>query len=121
MPLNLMDIKKEAENRIAGGRLVDGLKVFRLVLEGAPLDFNLRMEIADILAAANMDKLAAQIYRAIADHDVKSGSPLRGLVAIKQIEAMGSEVGPLLDALVQKYAAGSPSLGRGVKLAPVDY
>ena len=121
MPRNLMDIKKEAESRISGGRLVDGLKVFRLVLEGAPLDFNLRMEIADILTAANKDILAAQIYQAIADHDVKSGSPLRGLVAIKQIEAMGSEVGPLLDALVQKYAAGSPSLGRGVKLAPVDY
>jgi cAMP-dependent protein kinase regulator len=121
MPRTLLDLKVEAENRIAAGKAIDALKVFRLVLEGAPLDFNLRLEIADALVRADQDRLAGTVYSAIADHDIKSGSPLRAIVAIKLLEMMSATTGPLTDALIKKYAAGSQVLGRSVKLAPADY
>jgi len=121
MPRTLLDLKEEAERRLAAGKVVEALKVFRLVLEAAPLDFNLRLEIADALVAAKAVRLAAPIYNAIADHDVKSGSPLRAIVAIKLLKKLGATVDPLIGGLVAKYAAGSTVLGRSVKLAPADY
>ncbi|MBW2276409.1 MAG: cyclic nucleotide-binding domain-containing protein [Deltaproteobacteria bacterium] len=121
MPRTLLDLKEQAEQRFAAGKVTESLKIFRLVLEGAPLDFNLRLEIADALVGANQDRLAGTVYSAIADHDIKSGSPLRAIVAIKLLEMMGATIAPLIDSLIKKYAAGSEVLGRSVKLAPADY
>lgn len=121
MPRTLMDLKVEAEKRLAEGRLVDALKVFRLVLEGAPLDFDLRMLIADILVGARKERMAASIYAAVADHDIRSGNPLRAIVATKQLQQLGMTVDPSIEALVKKYSAGSESLGRSVRPAPADY
>jgi CRP-like cAMP-binding protein len=121
MPRTLLDLKIEAEKRLAAGKVTAALKVYRLVLEGAPLDFNLRLKIADVLVRANEDRLAGSVYSSIADHDIKSGSPLRAIVAIKLLEMMGAEAAPLKAALVAKYGAGSQVLGRSIKLAPADY
>jgi len=121
MPRTLLDLKREGDRRRSQGRIVGALKVYRLVLEAAPLDFDLRMEIADVLASANEDRLAATIYSTVADHDIKAGHPLRAIVAIKQLEAMGMTVDPLVSSPVKRYSAGSPGLGRGMKLAAEDY
>ncbi len=121
MPRTLLDLRNEAERRRAAGRPLEALKVYRLVLEALPLDFDLRVTAADLLAELNADELAAAVYEAIAGHDIKAGNPLRAIVAIKQLEAMSVPVEPLLDALVEYYSVGSPRLGRGVRLAPTDY
>jgi CRP-like cAMP-binding protein len=121
MPRTLLDLKQAAEQRLAAGRVVDALKVYRLVLEALPLDFNLRLEIGDALSRGNADRQACAIWQAVADHDIKSGSPLRAMVAIKLLEAAGLLVEPLIDALTATYAAGSPKLGRGLRPAPGDY
>ena len=121
MPRTLLDLKGEAQVRLERGEIIPALKVFRLVMEGAPLDFDLRLEIADILAKAGKDDLAGLVYHAVAKHDLRSGTPLRALVAIKQLDAMSVQVGPLLEAMVRSYCAGSKILGRGVKPAPSDY
>jgi CRP-like cAMP-binding protein len=120
MPQTLLDLKTEARRRRAAGNLVGALKVYRLVLEGAPLDFDLRFEIADALLAAKEPSLAAPIYFAVAQHDLKSGNPLRALVAIKQLEGMRAATAPLVAACADKYGAGSQALGRSVKPAPSD-
>ena len=120
MPQTLLDLKNEARRRLAAGNLVGALKVYRLVLEGAPLDFDLRFEIADALLAATEPGLAAPIYFAVAQHDLKSGNPLRALVAIKQLEGLKLATGPLVEACAERYAAGSLALGRSVKPAPSD-
>lgn len=121
MPRTLQEIKEEAERRLAAGQLIDALKVYRLVLEGAPLDFNLRLEIADVLHAAKASKLAASIYQAVAEHEIRSGHPLQAMVAIKLLAEQRIEVGPMVDRLVGKYCAESAVLGRGVRPAPADY
>jgi CRP-like cAMP-binding protein len=121
MPRTLLDLKHEAERRLAAGRTVEALKVYRLVLEALPLDFNLRLEIGDALSRANADRAACAVWQTVADHDIKSGSPLRAMVAIKLLEAAGLTVEPLISALTATYAAGSSRLGRGVRPAPGDY
>ncbi len=121
MPRTLLDLKQEAEKRLAAGRVIDALKVYRLLLEALPLDFNLRLEIGDVLSRGNADKLACAVWQTVADHDIKSGSPLRAMVAIKLLEAAGLTVEPLISALTTAYAAGSPRLGRSLRPAPGDY
>ena len=120
MPRTLTDLKTEAQRRLAAGRFVEALKVYRLVLEGAPLDFDLRLEIADAFLMRKMTSQARTIYQAAAQHDTRSGNPLRALVAIKQLPSLGVDVGPLVAAVAEKYCVGSPSLGRSVKPAPAD-
>lgn len=120
MPRTLLDLKAEAQDRIAAGRFVEALKIYRLVLEGAPLDFDLRLEVADAFAAKKMTSQARAIYLAAAQHDTRSGNPLRALVAVKQLAGLGVDVGPLVAAVAEKYCVGSQSLGRSVKPAPAD-
>ncbi len=121
MSRTLRDLKNEAESRLADGKTLDALKVYRLVLEGTPLDFDLRLEVSDVIAKLGRDDLAAAICLAIAEHDVKSGNPLRAIAALKRAEASGVTVTSTVALLTETYAAGSAALGRGVKPAPGDY
>ncbi len=117
----LQDLKDEAERRVSADRLIDALKVYRLVLEAAPLDFEIRLQIGDLLVRLKATALARAVYAAIAKHNVKSGAPLRALVALKRIDQLGGDVAMLATQLVDTYAAGSTKLGRSVKQAPFDY
>ena len=107
MARTLKDLLDEARARRAMGQPMDALKVYRLILEVAPLDFELRMEIADLLDKFGARDLPIPIYRAIAEHDIKAGNPLRAMVAIKLLEKKQAPIAPLIQALQTKYAAGS--------------
>ena len=117
----LQDLLDTAIRLRKQGLALDALKVFRLVLEAAPLDFDLRLTIGDLLSSMKQSKAALMIYQAVAAHDIKAGNPLRAMVAIKLLEESSADVGPVSAALIAKYAAGSQALGRSVKLAPADY
>ncbi|NLN63746.1 MAG: cyclic nucleotide-binding domain-containing protein [Myxococcales bacterium] len=120
MPQTLMDLKREAEQRLATGNALGALKIYRLLLEALPLDFDLRFEIADIFLQAR-DPKAGAILQAVATHCTKAGEPLKALVALKLMESLGIATAPLQDALVRHYSAGAPTLGRSVRPAPPDY
>ena len=117
----LQDLLDEARWRRDAGSAVDALKVYRLVLEAAPLDFDLRMEIGDLLATISTREVPELVYKAVAEHDIKAGNPLRAMVALKLISYNPMVAAPLIAALQDKYCAGSKVLGRSVKLAPTDY
>ncbi len=121
MPNTLLELKEEANSRLAEGKTLDALKVFRLVLEGAPLDFELRLEIGDVIAALGANEFALAIFNAVAEHDTKSGNPLRAIAALKRIEMLGGDITSIVDLLALKYALGSSTIGRGIKPAPADY
>lgn len=121
MPQTLKDLKDEADKRLKDGKVIDAIKVFRLVLEGAPLDFELRLDIGDVLAQLKAGDLAFAIYQAVAEHDAKSGSPLRAIAALKRAEAMGGDISAAAQLLADKYTVGSKVLGRGLRPAPADY
>jgi cAMP-dependent protein kinase regulator len=100
---------------------MEALKVYRLILEVAPLDFDLRLEMGDLLECFGRQDLPIPVYRAIAEHDIKAGNPLRAMVAIKLLQTKQISVTPIIQALQEKYSAGSAVLGRSIKLAPTDY
>ncbi len=117
----LKDLLDEARNRRAAGSAMDALKVYRLILEVAPLDFDLRLEIGDLLNSSGAKELSMPVFMAVATHDIKAGNPMRAMVAIKRIAQGSGTTAPLIQALQTKYAAGSTVLGRSIKLAPTDY
>ncbi|MCP4606817.1 MAG: cyclic nucleotide-binding domain-containing protein [Proteobacteria bacterium] len=121
MARTLKDLKDEADRRLTDGKTLEALKIYRLILEGIPLDFEMRLEIGDVIAKLGKTDLASAIYRAVADHDIKSGSPLRAIAALKRTEAQGIDVSRSISLLADTYAADSAVTGRGVKPAPSDY
>ncbi|MBN2718304.1 MAG: cyclic nucleotide-binding domain-containing protein [Deltaproteobacteria bacterium] len=121
MPGTLLDLKREAEQRLAAGNVIGALKVYRLVLEAMPLDFTLRFEIADVFNQIGEKKYAAAIYQSIAQFNIRAGAPLTALVAIKILDGQNVPVDPLLDTLAHTYCKNSTVLGRGVRPAPPDY
>lgn len=117
----LGDLKAEADARRASGNLLGALKIYRLVLEAAPLDFELRLQIGDLLASLQRPRLAAAVYYGVALHDTKSGNPLRGIAALKRLEKLGGNTTTIVDQLAGMYAFGSSCIGQGLKPAPTDY
>lgn len=120
MANTLQDLLNESRARKHRSQALAALKVYRLLLEAAPLDFDLRMEIADLLSGMGHDDLAARIYRAVAEHNIKAGNPLGAIVAIKLLEQRELAVEALIQSLQDHYSFGSTVLGRSVKLAPTD-
>ena len=121
MPRTLLDLKRDAENRLQAGNVIGALKVYRLILEAMPLDFTLRFEIADVFNTIGEKNYAAAIYQNIAQFNIRAGAPLTALVAIKVLDEQNAPVDPLLDSLAQTYCRTSTALGRGVRPAPPDY
>ncbi len=116
----LQDLLNTAHRLRKQGAPLEALKLYRLVLESAPLDFDLRLTIGDLLLSMKHTKAAASVFQAAAEHDLKAGNPLRAMVAIKLLEPIVIDMPPLTAAMIEKYAGGSPHLGRSVKLAPAD-
>ncbi|MBN2802308.1 MAG: cyclic nucleotide-binding domain-containing protein [Deltaproteobacteria bacterium] len=121
MTKKLLELKIEAENRLLNKDVTGSLKIYTLLLETLPLDFNLRFEIADAFSSLNLKKFSNAIYSSIAEYFIKSGDPLSALAAIKILQQEGINAAKALDLLSATYAAGSPSLGRSIKPAPSDY
>ena len=117
----LQDLLDTANRLRKQGEPLDALKAYRLVLEAAPLDFDLRLTVADLMASMHHPKAALNIYQAAAAHDIKAGNPLRAMVAIKIMAEGGADTAAIVRTLIEKYAAGSQALGRSIKLAPADY
>lgn len=121
MAMILKDLLDEARARRSHAPAIDTLKVYRLVLEAAPLDFDLRLEIGDLFMEKEQTKLACAVYNAVATFDIKAGNPLRAMVAIKLLQGKGINVSRLLDGLMDYYCVESSIVGRSIKLAPTDY
>ena len=117
----LKELKLAADERLAHDRHYEALKIYRLLLEGEPHDFDVRLQIADILVKLKQTRFAGPIYRSIADHDIRSGHPLRAIVALRLLEVAGGGAASLYSELTGRYAFGSPVMGRGVRPAPSDF
>ena len=78
----LQDLRDLARHKLITGDATGALKIFRLVLEGAPLDFTTRMRIADTLLVLGERKLAGAVYTSVAVYGIKAGLPLLALAGI---------------------------------------
>jgi CRP-like cAMP-binding protein len=116
----LKDLKELAQQKLMTGDATGALKVFRLVLEGAPHDFGTRLKIADCLLVLGETRFAGAVYTAVAVYSIKAGLPLQALVAVKMIQRVYPQVTGLHHDLAVLYCKESPRIGRGVRPAPVD-
>jgi len=121
MGIKLRDLKAEVRTLARVGELGAALAAYDHILTVNPLDYDSRLKVADLLVRAGDREGAAAVYRAVAMHDIRSGHPLPGLVAAKQLEALGQPAGDLIDAMGALYAHGAPALAKfAARQAPVD-
>jgi CRP-like cAMP-binding protein len=120
MSITLGEARAEARRLFHAGDYARALRAHEQILAAVPLDYQVRFKIADILAKVGLNDEAAEIYRTIAAHDLRSGHPLPAIVACHALEALGQRADEILSTLASTYAAGSPHLGRfAVRPAPV--
>jgi CRP-like cAMP-binding protein len=121
MIITLRDARAEARTLREQGDLARALTVYQHILQAVPLDYEVRMLIADVLVAASAVDAAAEVYRTVAIHDVRAGHPLPALVAGQALVKLGRSIGDIEELLVKTYASGSPHLARfAIRPAPVD-
>jgi CRP-like cAMP-binding protein len=121
MGIKLGELKTEARALLRSGQVGPALAAFDHILASNPLEYDSRLKVADLLAGLGDREGAAALYRALASHDIRSGHALPGLVACKQLEALGGNADDLVDLLSGLYASGSPALAKfAARQAPVD-
>ncbi|HXU82094.1 MAG TPA: cyclic nucleotide-binding domain-containing protein [Polyangia bacterium] len=120
MSITLGEARSEARRLFQSGDYARALRAYDQILSAVPLDYEVRFKIADVLAKVGLTAEAAELYRTIALHDIRSGHPLPAIVACEALEALGQKADELLALLATTYASGSPHLGRfAVRPAPV--
>lgn len=116
----IKDLRALADARLFGDDLEGALHAYALLLGLQPSDLDARLRVADSLLALGEVQRAAEVYAALARHAAHGGYPLRALVALKILSTLEPQLGALLRGIADLYAAGSPRLGRGVRLSPGD-
>jgi CRP-like cAMP-binding protein len=120
MSTTLGEVRVQARRLFHEGDYARSLRAYDQILTAVPLDYQVRFKIADILAKVGLSAEAAEVYRTIALHDIRTGHPLPAIVACEALEALGGNADELLGMLATTYASGSPHLGRfAVRPAPV--
>src|SRR5215510_1693893 len=99
MGIKLGDLKAEARTLVRAGEAAAALAAYDHILTVNPLDYDSRLKVADLLAGMGDRASAAAVYRAVALHDIRSGHPLPGLVAAKQLAGLGEKIDDLVDAM----------------------
>jgi CRP-like cAMP-binding protein len=121
MKVKLGEAKAEARALYRAGDYARALRAYERLLEAMPLDYEMRFRIGDILAKTGLSDEAAEVYRTVAVHDIRSGHPLPAVVASYALEKLGQKADDILGLLARTYASGSPQLARfAVRPAPVD-
>jgi CRP-like cAMP-binding protein len=121
MGIKLGELKAEARTLARAGEVGAALSAYDHILASNPLDYDSRLKIADLLMGLGDREGASAVYRALAQHDIRSGHALPGLVACKRLEALGQATDDLIDELSGLYAQGAPTLAKfAARQAPVD-
>lgn len=117
----LKDLRDLAQDKLTSGDATGALKIFRLVVEGEPLDFGTRLKVGDCLIAMGETKLAGAVYTSVAVYGIKAGAPMLSLIAIKMLSTpYPKAANGLLNDLAALYSKDSPRIGRGARAAPIE-
>jgi CRP-like cAMP-binding protein len=106
------ELERHAMHAYLAGDLARALRVNVHLLKAAPTDYEARLRIADVLAAAGQKAEAARVYRSAARFDLLSGHPLPAVVAARALQALGESVDDLYTAIAMRYGRGSDMLDR---------
>jgi CRP-like cAMP-binding protein len=109
-----------ANQRLRAGDLENAERGLIALIRSAPHDLNARLRAADGLLAAGKAAEAIAGYVFVAKEAALAGHPLKSIVACKILANIDPGAQQFLEALGQRYGAGSSMLGRAVRLAPPD-
>lgn len=115
----LQDSLSQAESDLIAQRYEPALKGFMTVVRAAPAFSRARLRIADTLLNLGQTKRAAEVYRSLAWHYLRTGQPLLGLVAAKMVIALDPSYEDLLAILAELYSSESDRVGE-VDLPPAE-
>jgi CRP-like cAMP-binding protein len=120
-PETLAGAKARARQLAASGQHARAIGAADQLLALFPLDEDLRLTVADLLAGAGRADDAAAVYRPLAHHYMRSGRPLRALVAARALAALDRPCTDILTELAETYGAGAPRLATfASRAAPFD-
>jgi CRP-like cAMP-binding protein len=121
MALKLRDLKGEARTLARSKQYAEALAAHDHMLAQNPLDNDSRRKIADLLLALGDKGAAAEVYRAVAMHDVRSGHLLPGIVGCKMLESLGGKADEIVAVMAATYAHEAKPLAKfAARQAPVD-
>ena len=117
----LRDLKTEARTLARAKQYAAALAAHDHMLAVNPLDNDSRRKIADVLLALGDRAAAADVYRAVAMHDVRSGHLLPAIVGCKILESLGGKVDDIVAMMAATYSHEAPALAKfAARQAPVD-
>jgi CRP-like cAMP-binding protein len=110
--LGLAEAKQQTRTRLEAGDYPGALALTDHLLAAFPLDDQLRVLVAEIVARAGLQDEAAELTRVLAHHFIQIGQPLRAVVAAHTLAQIGRPAaGPgILGEVARTYAQGSPRL-----------
>jgi CRP-like cAMP-binding protein len=121
MATKLRDLKNEARTLARAKQYPAALAAHDHMLAINPLDYDSRRKIADLLLGLGDRAAAAEVYRAVAMHDVRSGHLLPGIVGCKVLESLGERSEEIVSVMAATYAHGAAALAKfAARQAPVD-
>jgi CRP-like cAMP-binding protein len=121
MEIKVGELKTEARALARAGELGAALAAYDHLLAANPLDYGSRLKIADLLAAGGDREGAVAVYRALALHNIRAGHPLPGLVACKQLQALGENGDDFVEHMGALYGHGATTLAKfAARQAPID-
>jgi CRP-like cAMP-binding protein len=120
MPGTMNDILALARQMRARRDWLRALKIYRLVLEAVPQDYEVRLNIGDALMAIGEEDLAVRVWLETFRYDMMMGQPIQAIVAARRLMAHDASHGSLLGELAAHYHAESEHVGRTSRAAPAD-
>jgi CRP-like cAMP-binding protein len=121
MTITLREARAEARRFRHQGDYARALSAYQGILEAVPLDYEVRMLIADVLVDVGAVDAAAQVYRTVALHDIRAGHPLPALVSCHALTKLGYPTEEIEALLIKTFASGSSQLAHfAIRPAPVD-
>lgn len=113
-------LTRDANQRLRQGDLDGALKGLIALVRSAPHDFDARLRIGDGLLAAGDVRGAIEVYGALVRETAHAGYPLKACVALKVLGGIDPNVNEVFRVLADRYAQGSPSLGKAVRVGLPD-
>ncbi|MCC7074851.1 MAG: cyclic nucleotide-binding domain-containing protein [Deltaproteobacteria bacterium] len=107
MPEPAKELFAKGDAAFKRGQWRAALRAFGGVVRATPGNLRARLRVADALLNTGRRDLAVEVYKAIAEHALRSGQPLIALVATKMVLLLEPDHEDGLVALAELYGRGS--------------
>lgn len=120
MAQTIKDIIDIADRRKLGKEWHGALKVYRIILDAAPGDCEVRLNICDCFRALGFAEEARGAWVETCRHAARAGYPLVAIVAAKKAALAGTDPAELFGFIGSLYGEGSQVKGQTARISPID-